>query len=196
LNKKVQIAMVALLATAMVAISLMGTVEACGWGRGWWWHRSRCYTYKADVTLGLPVVTYVNASGAPFKIIIEGYRPATSVIECVITINGVEYSYPDDFDYEEVFHMESNGITGDANGTGTTTLTFINLPGKPSISEHMTSTASGGVYDGTFVLSGTKMFHKVSGGGSDTAHYEGEGADEVLVISRTGVIKGWPFWLR
>lgn len=195
MNKKIMVAIVALLATAMVATSMLGTAEACGWGRNWGWHRQRFYTYKADGIVGKPVITSTDESNAPFVIIVEGYRPASSVVECIITINGVEYSYPEDFDYEEVFRVEVNGLTGDSNLTATTTYTFIHLPGKPSISEHITAIQSGGTYDGSFTLSGTKMFHKVKGGGSDMAHPEGEEPDQVLVISRNGWVKGWPFWL-
>jgi len=138
LNRKVLIAMVALLLTAMMATPLLGSAEACRWGRRWGWNKNRFYTYKADVIAGAPVITNVDDSGAPFQIILEDYRPATNIVECIITINGVEYSYPDDLDYEEVFRMEADGITGDSNLTATTTYTFINLPGKPSISEHVT----------------------------------------------------------
>jgi len=194
LKRKALGAIVALLAITMAATSLLGTVQACGWGGRWGWHRF--YTYNADVIVGPAVVTSVDASGAPFQIIVEGYRPATSVVECTITINGVEYSYPEDFEYEEVFRVEANDITGDSNLTATTTYTFTNLWGNPSISEHITATQTAGSYDGSFVLSGTGLFFKVRGGGSDVAHPEGEEPNQVLVISRTGIIKGWPFWLR
>ena len=89
--------------------------------------------------------------------------------------------------------MEINGITGESNMTAKTTYTFINLPGKPSISEHITAKQSGGIFEGTFVLSGTKMFKKVVGGGSDIGYPEGEEPNQLLIISRNGIIKGWPF---
>lgn len=196
MNKKTLSVIVAILAATMVVTSLLSAVEACGWGYRWGWHRNRFYTYKADVIVSAAVITSVNASGAPFQIIIEGYRPATSVVECAITINGVEYSYPGDIEYEEVFRVEANDITGDSNLTATTTYTFTNLWGNPSISEHITAIQSGGSYDGSFVLSGTGLFHNVRGGGSDVAEPVGEEPDQLLVISRNGIIKGWPFWLR
>ena len=77
MNKKIMVAIVALLATAMVATSMLGTVEACGWGRNWGWRRQRFYTYEADAIVGPPVITSTDESGAPFVIIVEGYRPAS-----------------------------------------------------------------------------------------------------------------------
>jgi hypothetical protein len=132
---------------------------------------------------------------------VEGYRPSTSVIECIITINGVAYSYPDDFTYEEILHMEINAVAGEANLTAITTYTFFNLPCKPTLSEHIVAKGTGigtpePSYDGKFALSGTKMFCRVAGGGSDVSHYEGEEPNRVMIVSRTGLIKGWPFWLR
>ncbi len=185
MNKKALFAITAFLTIAMVATSLMGTAEALGRGRDW-------RPYKADTILGKPVITYSDDSGAPFHIILEGYRPTTSVIECIIEIDGVEYSYPEDFNYEEFFHMEMNAISGEADLTATTTYTFINLPSKPTLSEHIVAKQGPTSYDGGFVLSGTKMLRIVVGGGSDQAYYEGEEPDKVLVVSRTGFIIGWP----
>ena len=189
MNKKGLFAIVAFLTIAMVVTSLMGPAEALGRGRDW-------RPYKADAILGKPVITYIDDSGAPFHIILEGYRPTTSVIECIIEIDGVEYSYPEDFTYEEVFHMEMNAVSGEADLTATTTYTFINLPSKPTLSEDIVAKQSPTSYDGGFVLSGTKMFHILAGGGSDQAYYEGEEPDKVLVVSRTGFIIGWPSNLR
>ncbi len=92
--------------------------------------------------------------------------------------------------------MEMNAVSGEANLTATTTYTFINLPSKPTLSEDIVTRESPTSYDGSFVLSGTKMFQIMVGGGSGQAHYEGEEPDKVLVVSHTGFIIGWPSNLR
>ena len=196
MNRKVLITIVALLVTVMVATSLLETVEACGRG----WHKKRLFTYKLEARLGSPANTNVDNSGAPTLIIAEGYRPSTSVYECTVTINGKTYSYPEDFNYEEQYHMEMHPLIKEADLTVETTLTF-NLPGHPTLKESLTSKLTNmgtpeATYDGTFILTGTKMFCKVTGGGSEEGYYEGEAPNRILIIHHTGLIKGLPFWLR
>lgn len=128
-------------------------------------------------------------------VIIDGTRLPAGVVEMTATIDGITYSYPEDFDYSEHFHLELNVATTPPTGTLTveTVLTF-NLPGNPEIKEWIvagTTPAMG--FSGTFQLSGTKMFNKVEGEGPDVAVQKPYGSGMALYASHIGLIKGWPF---
>jgi hypothetical protein len=196
LNKKVLTAAVAMLAVAMAATSLLGTADACKGGRHMWWSKKAIVGYDFEATLGAPVYTYYDESGLPDIIIGESYRPAESVLECTVTINGKTYSYPEDFEYEELGYIEIYPLIGEAKLIVDTTFTF-NMPGHPTLKEHLEAKLTNmGTPDaeikGAFILEGTKMFHKVTGGGREDAHHEGVPPDLLMITSHVGLIKGWP----
>ena len=174
------------LVVALMATSLVGTVAA---NRGQ--TKKEYVDYVFDAVLANPVVTVLVDFPS---IVIDGYRPPEGVVSCVVTINGEGYSYPEAFSYNENFHIEGNMITGDGFMEVTTVLTF-NLPGHPKITESIISQVTGvgtgslAFEDGTFQLTGTKMFNKVEGGGVLLSTQAG-GIDYALHI---GQMKGWPF---
>lgn len=122
----------------------------------------------------------------------DGTRASDGVVELVITIDGDEYSYPDDFSYTEKWHLELNLATITGTLTVESAYTF-NLPGNPTITEWIITNLLVDEYSGIFQLTGTKMFNKVEGGGTEAGLqglYNGETA---LFVDHTGLIKGWPF---
>ncbi len=148
-------------------------------------------SYRFDAVLSDPVaiVTVI-----PPIIHIEGYRPLSGVQSCNVTINGILYTFPDDFSYNETFTVEANQATNKSIYVVTTTLTF-NLPGNPTITEWMTqqATQNGNVTttdDGTFFLTGTGMFSGVGGGGF--VRSSGDTAARIDFAHHIGLIKGWP----
>lgn len=196
MNKKVLIAIVALLVTAMIATPLLGIAEACKKGQHRGWNKKMIVGYDFEATLGAPVYTY-DESGLPDIIIGESYRPSTSVLECTVTINGETYSYPEDFDYEELGYIEIYPLIGEAKLIVETTLTF-NLPGNPTLKEYLEAKLTNmgtpdAKIEGVFILEGTKMFQKVIGGGREEAYDEGVPPNRVMITSHIGLIKGWPF---
>lgn len=151
--------------------------------------RKEYVDYQFDAVLSNPVVSVV---ATPPTIVIEGYRPASGVQSCTVTVDGETYSYPEDFSYSENFRLEGNVVTKEGVLEVETVLTF-NLPGKPTITEWLfgkvTNMGTGNmVLDGAFFLTGTKMFNKVEGGGI-TASTQISGVDYALHI---GGMKGWP----
>lgn len=181
MNQKI---LVVVLAVVLIATCLAGTVVA---NRG---QTKKVYVdYKFDAILADPVVSIVVT---PPTIVIEGYRSASGIQSCIVTINGETYSYPEDFSYAENFRIEGNVITKEGVLEVQTVLTF-NLPGKPTITEWLigkvTNIGTGNmVLDGAFYLTGTKMFNKVEGGGI-TASTQINGVDYALHL---GQMKGWP----
>ena len=135
--------------------------------------------------------TLIDNSGFP-TIIIEGY-PKT-IEACNVTIGGVLYKYPNDFDYNYTYHFEFNALTGDGWGTISETLTFKRLIGKPAINGWETVTITGFVapytnarFAGQFQLTGTKQLSNVEGFGI------GESATSIGGVRHFGLIKGWPY---
>jgi hypothetical protein len=154
-------------------------------------HTQQYVSYRFDAVLTNPVV---NVTGAPPFLVINGYRPASGIISANVTINGVMYTYPKDFNYSETFHLESNMLTNKSVFVVTSTYTF-NMAGNPTITEWMTMqvTTVNNVTttdDGVFYLTGTGKFSDVGGGGftvstsDDTTHTD--------YARHIGLIKGWP----
>jgi hypothetical protein len=146
--------------------------------------------YRFEAVLSNPAIT-TNTTNPPIMII-EGYRPASGIISANVTINGVIYTYPEDFSYNESFRVEANMATGKSVMTVITTLTF-NLPGFPTITDYMTSqvtrngtntTTDGGV----FYLTGTGKFSPIGGGG----FVESYGVSGVDYAQHIGLVKDWP----
>ncbi|MCW3999883.1 MAG: hypothetical protein NWE93_06565 [Candidatus Bathyarchaeota archaeon] len=181
---KKRIAVLAILLTTVLAASLVLGVTA-----NWGWTRNEYVGYKFQAVLNNPVVT-VTAN--PPMMIVDGYRPASGIVSCNVTIDGKTYVYPKDFSYQETFHVEANQATGKGIMLVTTTLTF-NLPGRPVITEYLTqqvTTVNGQttVDESVFYLTGARTCSNVEGGGF-TMSTGASGTDYALHI---GLIKGWP----
>jgi len=175
---------VVLLCTVLAASLILGATA--NWGR-----EQKIYVdYKFQAVLDNPVVT--TTVNPPF-LIVDGYRPASGIQSCNVTINNKTYFYPDDFNYQENFHVEANQNTGKSIMQVTTTLTF-KIPGRPTLTEYLTlqSTRTGpntSTDDSQFYLTGTKTFRNIEGGGFAES-YGISGTDYALHI---GLLKGWPF---
>lgn len=191
MNKKVlmltTVAIVALLTSSMIAVS-----------QAWWFKKPKPeyvgYDFKA--ILGTLVLTVNDTSGAPSRIVWEGYRAPEGVIQCNVTINGKVYYYPDDFDYYESFYYEMNLIIRKGLIRVEVTLTFKNLPGHPTLKEWLVTEFTNigtpeATFHGVFELTGTRMFNKVEGFGLDTGYYI-QRAPPILYARHFGFIKGWP----
>jgi hypothetical protein len=185
MNRKILI-----LTKTLIVLSILSTffVSSVGANRG---QTKKDYVeYRFDAILTDAVV---NIEVTPPTIVIEGYRPPSGVQNCVVTINGDTYSYPEDFDYNESFRIIGNIITGEGVLEVKTVFTF-NLPGNPTITEWLSGQVTGigtgnMVLDGSFYLTGNKMFNKVDGGGT-TFSTQVDWVDYALHI---GLINGWPF---
>lgn len=90
-KKPLLISTVALTAV-LVASSMIAVSQAWGWGR-----KPEYIGYDLTQITGPGETTYVDASGAPELIIIDGTETA---IEISITIDDQVYTYPENFDYE------------------------------------------------------------------------------------------------
>lgn len=183
-QKSLGIMAVVVLAVTLFRASMIGTVTA---NRGQ--TMKQYVNYELNAVLSSPITTVVMN---PPMLIVDGYRPASGIQSCVITINGEDYVYPDDFQYSENFHLEMNTVTHTGTITVKTVFTF-NFPGNPTITEWVSGTAvntpTSTEFDGTFYLTGTKMFTPVDGGGIMDS-YGMSGTD---YATHTGLIKGWIF---
>jgi len=149
-------------------------------------NKKQLVDYKSDGYLGDSL--YTTTVEYPYVYFV-GYRPQESILEYSMTINGEEYSYPEDFSYAETFTLTYHIPTETLILDVVCVFTF-NLPGNPTITEHISSEGiSEGVYSGSFVLDGTKMFNKVMGGGTESAFEE----EDILHAIHEGQIMGWPF---
>ena len=191
MNKKVLI-----LATVAILVLLTSSVIAIS--QAWWFKKPKpeYVDYNFEATLGILVLTVNDTSGAPSCIIWEGYRPPEGVIQCNVTINGKVYYYPDDFDYDESFHLEMNLITGKGVMRVETILTFKKLPGHPTLREWLVTELTNigtpeATFSGVFELTGTRMFNKVEGFGLDAGYYT-QRDPPILYAHHFGFIKGWP----
>lgn len=148
-------------------------------------------SYRFDATLSNATVT---VTPKPPFLSVDGYRLPSGIQSVNVTINGVVYTYPKDFSYNETFHVDANLITNKSIFVVTTILTF-NMPGNPTLTEWMTqkATQSNNITttdDGTFFLTGTGIFSQVGGGGfvESTGNLTA-GIDNAHHI---GLVKGWP----
>jgi hypothetical protein len=141
--------------------------------------------------------TYYDDSNYPV-VITESYMTEGCVVQADVTINGVVYTYPEDFDYTFTSHLDLNYETGNGLIIIQETITFKNLPGHPTLNGRAEEKATGLVlspaidisnleYFGNYQISGTKMFKNVQGDGAAM-----EGQSTGLVVRHFGLIKGWP----
>ena len=186
MNRKTLFAVV-LLSTFLLATLFIGTVAA---NRGQ--TKKQYVDYMSQGVLTSAVAT-VDSSNSP-NLVITGYRTASGIQSYIVTVNGEEYSYPEDIvGYAENFRLEVNAITGTGVIEVKTVLTF-NLPGNPTVTEWISgqvtrTSATTTDFDGVFYVTGTKMFTKLEGGGIMDAYME-SGTD---YATHTGLIKGWIF---
>jgi hypothetical protein len=142
-------------------------------------------------------VTYMDTSNYP-NVIQEVSIPDTAVVSANITIDGVTYTYPKDFDYNYTGHMEINYVTGNGLNIIQETITFKNLPGHPALIGRAEEKLTGLIFApnldishyeefGNYQLTGTKMFSYVQGDG-----FAMGGVSTGLMVQHYGLIKGWP----
>jgi len=139
------------------------------------------------------VITSVDASNYPI-VVIEGYYTNASIVTANVTINDVTYVYPDDFDYNFIFHLELNNATGFGLMMVQETLRFTNLPGNPTLCGRTEEKATNYMapytdfeFNGAFQVTGTKMFRWVEGEGIGAF-----GATTGFVVYHFAQIRGWP----
>jgi hypothetical protein len=193
-RKKLMLATVAILAiltSSIVAVS------------AWHFVKPKPEYVIFDLKLTLNVMasetTFYDDTNYPV-VVMESYMTEGGVVQADVTINGVVYTYPEDFDYNYTSHLELNYQTGYGLIIIQETLTFKKLPGHPTLNGRAEEKATGLILDpavditnleyfGNYQLSGTKMFRNVQGDGSAM-----EGQSTGLVARHFGLIKGWPFW--
>jgi len=183
MNRKILFTVV--LSTVLLAALLVGIVAS---NRN---TNTEYVPYKFEAVLSDPIVTITD--NPPMRII-EGYRPASGVQSANVTINGVVYTYPNDFSYNETFRVEANTVTGKVVFIVTSVMTF-NMPGNPTITEYMTAqgtrnatTTAVTIDDGIVILTGSGAFEHVSGNGFVVSTQQGN----VDYARHIGLIKGWP----
>jgi hypothetical protein len=134
-----------------------------------------------------------------FPVVIqEIYSTDAAIVSASVTINGVAYTYPKDFDYSYTGHMELNYVTGYGLDIIQEKLTFKNLPGHPTLNGRAEEKVSGLILSptmdishweefGNFQLTGTKMFSNVQGNGAAMG-----GVSTGYVVRHFGLISDWP----
>lgn len=143
------------------------------------------------------VNTFTDTSNFPV-VVTEGYMGDGGVVQANVTINGVLYTYPKDFDYNYTGHSELNYATGCGLDIIQETLTFKNLPGHPTLNGLAEEKVTGlfllptldiSHYEcwGNYQVTGTKMFSNVNGDGTAML-----GQSTGLVVRHFALIKGWP----
>lgn len=187
----ITVAMLALLMTSLIAISLAGAFDKPK-------PKYVDYTFRLTTNANAPggrVITSTDTSNPPF-VVVKGYYTDLSVLTANVTINGVTYVYPKDFDYNFSFHLELNAVNGFGLMMVQETLYFNNLPGHPTLfgltEEKATSYLAPYAnfeFNGNFQLTGTGMFKDVEGYG--TAAF---GASTGFVIYHLAQISGWQIW--
>jgi hypothetical protein len=154
-------------------------------------HTQQYVSYRFDAVLINPVA---NVTGTPPFLVINGYRPAAGIVSANITIDGVMYTYPKDFNYSETFHVETNMLTNKSVYVVTSTYTF-NMQGNPTITEWLTMQVTNiqnvtTTDDSVFYLTGTGKFCDVGGGGFVVS--TGNATIHADYAKHIGLIKGWP----
>ena len=183
------VAILAILITSIVAVSALQLTTS----------KQEYVIFDLKVRLNpmATVTTFTDASNAPV-IVTDSYMADGGVIEASVTINGVLYTYPEDFDYNYTAHLDANYETGYGLIIIQETLTFNNLPGKPTLNGRAEEKVTGLIilptpdisnleYFGNYQISGTKMFENVQGDGMAM-----EGQSTGLVARHFGLIKNWP----
>jgi hypothetical protein len=186
------VAIIALLTSSFVAVS-----------QAWMFQRPKpeyaVFSLKLNINPSAGMqVTYMDTSNYP-NVIQEASSSEATVVSANITIDGVTYVYPRDFDYNYTGHMEINYITGDGLNIVQETITFKHLPGHPTLTGRAEEKMTGFIlapdldmshYEefGSYQLTGTKMLSNVQGDGFAIC-----GVSTGLMVQHYGLIKGWPF---
>jgi len=155
------------------------------------------YDFKVSINVAGVVTTLMDTSAFPV-VVQEVSSTATAIISANVTIDGVLYTYPKDFDYNYSGHMELNYITGYGLDIVQDTLTFKNLPGHPTLKGRAEEKVTGLILSpamdishweefGNFQLTGTKTFVNVQGNGAAMC-----GVSTGLLVRHFGLISGWP----
>jgi hypothetical protein len=184
------VAILALLTSSIVVVS-----------QGWMSPKPKYVTYvlKIRVNPTAAVVTHTDSSNFPV-VVTDGYVPDTGIVPVAtnVTINGVVYTFPADFDYNYTYHLELNVVTGYGLEMVQETLYFKNLHGHPTLNGRTEEKVSGEIRSptldishleivGNFQLTGTKMFSNVEGSGTGMI-----GQSTGLVVYHFAWISGWP----
>ncbi|MGZ4851157.1 MAG: hypothetical protein ACXV2C_07240 [Candidatus Bathyarchaeia archaeon] len=155
------------------------------------------YDFKVSINPTGAVTTLMDTSGFPV-VIQEIYSTAATIVSANVTIDGVVYTYPKDFDYNYSGHMELNYVTGNGVDIIQDTITFKNLLGHPTLKGRAEEKISGLILSptmdishweefGNFQLTGTKMLLNVQGNGAAMC-----GVSTDLMVRHIGLISGWP----
>jgi hypothetical protein len=155
------------------------------------------YDFKVSINPAGVVNTLMDTSGFPV-VVQEIYSTEAAIVSASVTINGVAYTYPKDFDYSYTGHMELNYVTGYGLDIIQEKLTFKNLPGHPTLNGRAEEKVSGLILSptmdishweefGNFQLTGTKMFSNVQGNGAAMG-----GVSTGYVVRHFGLISEWP----
>jgi hypothetical protein len=143
------------------------------------------------------VITHEDSSKYPV-VVSDAYIPGTALATANVTIKGVVYTFPKDFDFDYTVHGESNEVTGFVFELFKETLYFKNLPGHPTLTGRAEEKGSGLIFSpsvdfshaemfGNFQLTGTGMFKNVKGSGIGMF-----GVSTGFVVYHLALIKGWP----
>jgi hypothetical protein len=143
------------------------------------------------------VISHEDNSKYPV-VVTDAYVPNTALATANVTIKGVVYTFPKDFDYDYTFHSELNEVIGYGYDMIKETLYFKNLPGHPTLMGRAELKASGLIYSpsldlshvevfGNFQLTGTGIFKNVKGSGIAMM-----GVSTGYVVYHLAWIKGWP----
>jgi hypothetical protein len=189
-----------LMLTTVTIIAVLLTSSLIAISQGWFQPKPKpeyvVYDFKLTDDPRASVVTNIDTSGLPV-IIEDAYEPTAGILTASVTINGVLYSFPNDFDYNYTYHLELNTVTGNGLILIQETLYFKNLPGHPTLKGRGEEKITGLITSpldisheeciGNFQLTGTKMFRDVEGFGTGML-----GQSTGLVVRHFALIKGWP----
>jgi hypothetical protein len=190
-----------LMLTVVATIAILLTSSLIAISQGWFQPKPKpeyvVYDFKLTDDPTASVVTQTDNSGLPV-IIEDGYAPETAILTANVTINGVLYSFPKDFNYNYTFHLEFNTVTGNGLILIQETLYFKHLPGHPTLKGRGEEKIAGLIVaptldishyeiQGNFQLTGTGMFRNVEGYGTGML-----GQSTGLVVRHFALVKGWP----
>jgi hypothetical protein len=183
---------------AVIAVLLTSSLIAIS--QGWFQPKPKPEYVVYDFKLvDDPLAAVVTSTDNGYPVVVEdAYTPSSGILTASVTINGVLYSFPTDFDYNYTFHMELNMETGNGLILLQETLYFKHLPGHPTLKgrgeEKMTGLILSPAVDiskyecwGNFQVTGTGMFRNVEGYGTGML-----GQSTGLVVRHFALVKGWP----
>jgi hypothetical protein len=189
--------------TVVATIAILLTSSLIAISQGWFQPKPKSeyviFDLKLSVNPYAMVNTFTDNSNYPV-VVTESYMGDGGVIQANVTINGVVYTYPEDFNYNFTGHLELNHVTGYGLEIIQETLTFKHLRDHPTIIGLAEEKVSGlflppenpldiSHYEnlGNYQVTGTKMFRNVNGDGMGML---GQSTD--LIVRHFALIKGWP----